>query len=128
MLVWKYATPPQKKKYVLLYQSLSSYDLHIPIAGGRSTGSLLWLWENAPAGDDFPATFDGWHQRGNLVGGLEPWNCKFSPIVGMMIQTDELIFFWGLKPPTIGNLFVSHDCPDILLSSHSYPIFHGYVK
>ena len=31
----------------------------------------------------------------NLVGGLEHF--LFSPIVGMMIQSDELIFFQGVK-------------------------------
>ena len=33
--------------------------------------------------DEYPLV--GW-----LVGGLEPWNFMTSPIVGMMIQSDEV--------------------------------------
>ena len=32
-----------------------------------------------------------------LVGGLAPWNFMTSPIGGMMIQSDELIFFRGVE-------------------------------
>jgi hypothetical protein len=30
-----------------------------------------------------------------LLGGLEPWNLFFPIRLGMMIQSDELIFFRG---------------------------------
>ena len=51
-----------------------------------------------------------WLEITLLVGGLEHF--LFSPIVGMMIQSDELIFFRGIGvPPT--SLYI-----------HNYWIFH----
>jgi hypothetical protein len=37
----------------------------------------------------------------DLVGGLEPWNFMTFHIFGIIIPTDELIFFRGVgQPPT----------------------------
>jgi len=39
-----------------------------------------------------------------LVGGLE--HCLFSPIVGIMIQSDELIFFRGVGIAPISSMMI----------------------
>ena len=38
-----------------------------------------------------------WVGHKNLVGGLEPWNFMIFHILGIIIPTDELIFFRGLE-------------------------------
>ena len=43
----------------------------------------------------------------SVVGGLEPWNFIETPIVGMMIQSDELIFFRGVGIPSIRSQCIS---------------------
>ena len=42
-------------------------------------------------------------------------NGLFSPIVGMMIQSDELIFSEGLKPPI---RYVSHTSDRLYIDMH----------
>ena len=45
-----------------------------------------------------------------------------SPIVGMMIQSDELHHFSGLKPPISSNVWTF----DVSLSIHILFVFHVF--
>ena len=83
--------------------SFGRRSLRLPISSNWQLAQLtcwkltLWIYR---------FSFPGWWW-------LEPWNLSFSPIVGMMIQSDQLIFFRGVGIPTTSN--------------HQFPIFrtHG---
>ena len=45
-----------------------------------------------------------WENDDYLVGGLDPWNFMTFHILGIIIPTDELIFFRGVE--TTNQLYI----------------------
>ena len=96
----------------------------LPTRAGRAHWGSTWIFskkapnglsESSPNGELRQWFFLlPWHK---LVGGLE--HLDYFPIVGMMIQSDELIFFRGVGPPPTSK---NHPKRLHKLASFRYPL------